>query len=67
MLEDDDCYQPDFSMPALEKNRIFKSFEIERAVAFVEIQNFRPTNVVDADCKGISLIYSCNKRLNRTK
>ena len=56
MLEDDDCYKPDFSMPALEKSRIFKSFEIQKAVAFVEVQNFRPNNVADADDKGIFLI-----------
>jgi hypothetical protein len=43
MMEDDDNYQPDFSIPALDKNRIFKGFGIMKSVGFVENPNFKPS------------------------
>jgi len=40
MLEDEDDFLPDFSIPPLEKNRIFSSLGISKAVAFIENRHF---------------------------
>jgi len=42
MLDDEDDYLPDFSIPSLEKNRVFASLGLSRGIAFVENAQFTP-------------------------
>jgi hypothetical protein len=41
MLDDEDDYLPDFSIPSLEKNRVFASLGLSRGIVRTEISKLR--------------------------
>jgi len=46
-MDDGDAHMPDFSLPPLEKNRVFASLGLEKGVAFVENSDFKPPEITE--------------------
>jgi len=53
-MDDGDAHMPDFSLPPLEKNRVFASLGLEKGVAFVENPDFKPPETTEKIGGGVN-------------